>query len=88
MLQGTVSPPESVGDADADTNVGELTAGSVRGLLALRTLLALKVTVSLNGSLVGAAESLVGADVGSRMPRRRGRCSRVAGGTHTEQEMA
>ncbi|KAJ7716988.1 hypothetical protein B0H14DRAFT_3171011 [Mycena olivaceomarginata] len=29
-----------------------------------------RVTVSLNGSLVGAAESLVGADVGSRMPER------------------
>jgi hypothetical protein len=52
------------------TDVGELTAGSVRGLLALKTLLALKVTVSLNGSLVGAAELLVGADVGSRMPQR------------------
>ncbi|KAJ7366504.1 hypothetical protein DFH08DRAFT_834563 [Mycena albidolilacea] len=70
MLKGRLNPPESVGDADADTDVGELTGGSVIGLLALKTLLALKVTVSLNGSLVGAAESLVGADVGSRMPER------------------
>jgi hypothetical protein len=70
MLKGRLSPPESVGDADADTDVGELTGGSVMGLLALKTLLALKVTVSLNGSLVGAAELLVGADVGSRMPER------------------
>jgi hypothetical protein len=28
MLKGRLSPPESVGDAHADTDVGELTGGS------------------------------------------------------------